>query len=329
MCQSPRGRTQSGAAIRAAPRTTSTRRQAIVSTTVTPVPAPPYDPRSVLTRAGSLPDVVLRVADHEDGVADVWLPPLGFGADVGPSPLLYALHGGFWGPDYDRRHLRPLAQALCRQGWAVVLPEYARTGGRRLAAGLAAPWPLVVDDLRTVRRRVPQLLAEVAPGRVDTGRPVLVGHSAGGQLALWWALDAGSEHSWPDEQRPSHVLALAPVADLARAHHEHLGNGAVEALLGARPDPDQDTDQDTDRDTDQDADVAARLRAGQRPDAHRLILLHGADDDAVPVSHSVDLAGDVADLDLRVLAEVEHFGLIDPLSPAWPAVLDALPAIES
>ncbi len=284
------------------------------------VPPPParghprgsHDPRSVLTRGSSLPDLVLRWADHADGVADVYLPP--HGAAAAPAPALYALHGGFWGPGHDRRHLRPLARALCNEGWVVVVPEYARAGGRHVAAGLEAPWPLLADDLRTVRRLVPRLLAEVVPGGVNGERPVLVGHSAGGQLALWWALDvAGAPEG--AALPPRQVLALAPVADLARARAEQLGDGAVEALLGSEPAPPVAAA----------ADPAARLRAGEWPQGCTVSVLHGADDLAVPLAHSTDLGADVPAIDVRALPGVEHFALIDPLSTAWPDVLGALP----
>jgi len=292
--------------------------------------------RDVLSRPSEPPDVVLRWADHDDGVADMWLPPARVPAPGAPSrapsaaPLLYVLHGGFWRRDWDRRHVRPLAQALGALGWVVVAPEYARVGGGRVRAGDAV-WPLVADDLRTMRRRVPKLLAEVAPGRVATERPVLVGHSAGGQLALWWALDAAD----PDRAgagvptgdgadagaAPRHVVGLAPVADLRAAHAAGLGDGAVQALLGA-PQP---GGSDPGGRAWASADPATRLRAEGHPPGCELTVVHGDADAQVPVAHSLALGADLPMLDVRVLPGVEHFALIDPLSAAWPAVRAALP----
>ena len=260
------------------------------------------DPESVLTRSTDGPDIVARYADHEDGIADVWLAPAM--ADGAPAPLLYALHGGFWKQQYDRRHLRPLAYALASLGWTVVVPEYARVGGSRAEDGAAGTWPLLVADLRTVRYRVPELLAEVAPGRVGAERPVVVGHSAGGQLALWWALDSDAADC------PRSVLALAPVADLARAYAEELGGGAVRALFNGPP-PNE-------------ADPAARLRAGEAPGC-ALVVAHGELDQEVPAAHSAALGAEVDAVDVRLLPRVEHYGLIDPLSSAWPSVRAALP----
>jgi dipeptidyl aminopeptidase/acylaminoacyl peptidase len=58
------------------------------------------------------------------------------------------------------------------------------------------------------------------------------------------------------------------------------------------------------------------------------VIVHGGDDDRVPVELSRQYpeaarrAGD--NTTLVELAGVEHFALIDPLSAAWPAVLDSL-----
>jgi len=255
----------------------------------------PSDPSSVLSRPADTPDLVLRWADlashGPDGVADCYLPEISGRGEH--APVLIALHGGFWRQEYDRRHLRPLAVALRGLGWLVVLPEYRRTG-----------WEAVAEDLRTLRRRLPALLAEVAPGRGAAGPPTLLGHSAGGQLAIWWALDARPE------ERPARVVALAPVADLAAAYADGLDAGAVAALLGGGP---------GEVEAYGSADVAARLSAGDRPGCP-LVVLHGTGDRQVPVGYAQRLPG----ADVRILPGIEHYGLIDPLSDAWPETVAAL-----
>lgn len=248
----------------------------------------------MLTRAADGPDAVLRHGEHPDHVVDVHLPsrPLG---SLEPSPLLVLLHGGFWRPDFDRRHTRPLAAALRRQGYAVATPEYRRCGA-------GGGWPATFDDVARVRSRLPGLLAGTLPGLVAVTPPVVVGHSAGGHLALWWALTA--HH--PDTAR---VVALAPVADLARAYDDDLGDGAVRELMGGSPaaHPERYAV----------ADTAALLRhwAGPRP-----VVVHGETDLQVPVAHSRTLTG----VDLVELSGTDHFAVIDPLSPAWPHVLRAV-----
>lgn len=255
------------------------------------------DPSSVLTRPAEPPDAVLRWADPathgDDGLADVYVPEIP--GTVHQAPVV-ALHGGFWRQEYDRRHLRPLAVALRALGRVVVLPEYRR--GRR------GGWPRTFDDVRALRTRLPGLLAEVAPGVDAADPPTVLGHSAGGQLALWWALDADKAAT------PDRVLALAPVADLARAHADRLGDGAVAALLGGGPDAVPDAYAA--------ADVAARLRAGEQPGCP-VTVLQGSDDVEVPAA-GAGLVG----VRLEVLVDIEHYGLIDPYSRAWPHVVAAL-----
>lgn len=248
----------------------------------------PSDPRDVLTRSAPAPDQVLAYRDGSAHVLDLHLPPAG----EGPAPLVVLLHGGFWRDAFDRTHTRSLADALRREGYAVATPEYRRTPGAR--------WPQLRDDIVAVRDALPDLLKRATdPERIDHGPYRLLGHSAGGHLALWWGLSV--------PHRVERVVALAPVADLARAYADHLDDGAVAALLGGGPADAPEAYAE--------ADIAPRLPAAQPP----IVVLHGDRDERVPLSHSLGLG-----IPVRELAGVEHFGPIDPSSPAWPAVRDAL-----
>ena len=251
------------------------------------------DPRAVLSRPAPEPDAVLRYGEHRDHVVDIHLPP----GPAAPRRLLVVLHGGFWRQAYDRRHTRPMAHALRDAGYVVATPEYRRTGGD-------GGWPATFDDVAALRDRLGDLVRGALPDHVAPGPVVLVGHSAGGHLAMWWALTATTGDAGP-------VVALAPVADLARAHADDLDGGAVAALMGGGP------HQHPDRYAA--ADPAALLRAGhQHPP---ITVLHGTDDHQVPIGHSRGLPG----VALVELPGVEHFALIDPLSAAWPHVTSALP----
>lgn len=253
------------------------------------------DPRSVLDREAPGPELIVRYGELPDQLFDVHLP-------AGPPiarPVVVLLHGGFWRQEFDRVHMRPLADAIRREGYVVVSPEYRRTGG-------AGEWPYTFDDIRAVRAALPPLLAETAPRRAAAGPVSLVGHSAGGHLAMWWALDASAE------EVPSRVVALAPVADLARAYADDLDGGAVRDLVGGGP------DQFPERYTA--ADVAPLLQT--RDAASSFHVIHGDRDQRIPIEHSRALHR----VTLHELPGMEHFGLIDPLSAAWPVLLEALRA---
>jgi hypothetical protein len=113
------------------------------------------DPREVMTRPAACPDAVLRYGDHPEHLLDVHLPP----ARSAAAPVVVFVHGGFWRQRFDRTHTRPLAQALAADGWAVVTPEYRRTGGD-------GGWPTTVEDVGAALAQVPRIDG-VAPGRLD------------------------------------------------------------------------------------------------------------------------------------------------------------------
>jgi acetyl esterase/lipase len=236
-----------------------------------------------------LPDAVVRYAAHDDGVVDVHLP-----GGAGPWPLVVLLHGGFWRQAYDRRHTRPLATALRAEGLVVVTPEYRRVGG-------AGGWPATAEDVDAALAAVPGLLDGLG---VAVSGTTVTGHSAGGHLALWLA-----SQGHPLDR----VVGLAPVGDLRAAAREHLGNDAAQALLGGEP---EEVPEAYDA-----ADPAVRL--DRRPTCE-VVVVHGTEDENVPVSNSRGLVARHPWVDLRELPGTEHFALIDPGSAAWPAVLSAV-----
>lgn len=252
------------------------------------------DPREVLSRTASPPDAVVRYGTADEQVADLRLPQQPRG------PLVVLLHGGYWRSEYDRVQMRPMADGLVDAGYAVATPEYARTGE-------GGGWPKTFDDAALAVSLLPMLARSLANDLGAAGRAVLVGHSAGGQLALWCASEGLL-------QGYAGVVALAPVADLAEAFRLDLDGGAVAALLGGSPD-----------------DVPERYAAADpcrlTPPDVPVIIVHGADDAQVPLDLSRRYAAHTG-AELRVLDRVEHFGLIDPTSTGWPAVLEAVRSVQ-
>jgi acetyl esterase/lipase len=251
------------------------------------------DPRAVLTRPAPPPDATLPYGDHPDQVADLRLPAPG----APPRPLVVVVHGGFWRQEYDRTHTGPLSADLAARGWPVAQLEYRRTG----ASG-SGGWPGTFADVAAGLSLLPALVADVWPAsgsqrHPGLARPLLVGHSAGGHLALWWAGRA----------QVRGVVALAPVTDLAEAHRLDLDGGAVAALLGGAP-----------------GDVPHRYAyASPGVAPHPVIVVHGSLDRQVPVHMSRAWAATTG-IPLVELPDTEHFGLIDPLSSAWPTVVQAV-----
>ncbi|MGH3765727.1 MAG: alpha/beta hydrolase family protein [Pseudonocardiaceae bacterium] len=227
----------------------------------------------------------------------------------GPHPVVVVIHGGFWRVGYDRGHIAALCAALAARGYLTAAIEYRRVGAGR------SGWPATFDDVAAVLDTLPDLLG----GHADRSRVVLLGHSAGGHLALW---SAGrhrlSDHSpWlrRDPVPIRGVVSLAGVADLALAFRLTLGGNAVGDLLGGRPQDYPDRYAATD---------PSRLVPLGVP----TVLLHGSADRIVPIEVSRSYAKAAADagdsVRLLELPGVEHFGLIDPLSPAWHWVIESL-----
>ncbi|GIH94849.1 alpha/beta hydrolase [Planobispora siamensis] len=231
----------------------------------------------LLSRHVRTPDRVIRYGPHPDQVVDL--------LEGGGRGVVILVHGGFWRAEYDRLHVRPMADALAAGGYTVCSVEYRRIGHE------GGGHPGTFDDIAAA---VAAVLAE-APAR---GPVVLAGHSAGGHLALRHGCPGGI----------AGVVALAALSDVGRTHAEGLGGGAAAALVGGRTEllPEVDT-----------------MRLPWRGDG-ALVLVHGAKDRVVPVEMSRDYAARNPAAKLVELPDVGHFKLIDPLSRAWPAVRAAI-----
>jgi acetyl esterase/lipase len=222
-----------------------------------------------------------------DQVADLYLPD-----GRGPFLLAVVIHGGFWRARFGRELMHGVCCDLQERGIAAWNVEY-----RRLGTG--GGWPASLEDVQQAIAALPTL----DESRIDPGRVVLVGHSAGGHLALL----AGAHDAYVGVTIAG-VLALAAVSDLALADELGLGAGAVRELL---------------------ADNLAVL-----PEASPRALLplrvchlhvHGDADDRVPVTMTtafVEAAGREAAV--TVLPGVDHFALIDPSSTAWAVAVRQL-----
>ncbi|MCF3172942.1 alpha/beta hydrolase [Streptomyces sioyaensis] len=238
---------------------------------------------ALLGLAPVAPDRTVAYGPHPDQLVDLYVPRAGGGAPA-PGPLVVLLHGGFWRAAYDRRHLSPLAAELAGQGVPVALAEY-----RRVGAGGGAP-----QTFEDVTAGIEAACAALAGASADPS-PVLVGHSAGGHLALLAAARPGTP--------VTRVLAVSPVADLARAHALGLSDGAVGELLGAGPGfPER---------------LAAADPARHPPAGVPVTILHGTDDPDVPLDLSRRYAAQSpATTVLRELPGVGHYAPVTPGSPS-------------
>lgn len=270
------------------------------------------DPRSVLTRTAPDPDAELRFGPAPHQVVDCYQPvesaSAGTGPGAAPAADLILIHGGFWRHGYDRAHLRPLAAALAQRGHRVRSLDYRGTGGPRpvgwdqLSGDVTASLDAALTDLSDMSE--PSDLSErsgVRDGGRDPAAPVLlVGHSAGAQLALWLT------HQSVAIGRIDGAVSLGGCLDLRLAAQLNLDDGAVDALF---PDPAPLRD------------VADPARLGRCPVP--VSAIHGMDDAQVPVAVARSwwaAAGDPMRDRLITPAGVEHFAPIDPSQPVFATV---------
>ncbi|WP_153344879.1 alpha/beta hydrolase family protein [Nocardia aurantia] len=232
-------------------------------------------------------------------VADLYLPERS-----DPAPLVLVLHGGGWRAEYDRSITAGFSGALAAAGYAVANVDFRRLGN-------GGGFPVTFMDTAIALDILPNLIESVAPGRIDRERCVYLGHSSGGQLALWAAMRDRAPLGFPwktfTPPRIAGVVALAPVADLTAAYR---AGGTVGELLGGGP-----------------TQVAPRYAAVDPfllgGPGVRTIVVHGDRDDHVPIGSARDYCAK-AGAELVELPGAGHFELTDPRSATWAVVLDAV-----
>jgi acetyl esterase/lipase len=225
----------------------------------------------------------------------------------GPHPVIVLIHGGSWHRRYGRAVMRAIAAALVMRGWAVWNIEYRRIGD-------GGGWPETFADVASAIDHLDGLHPSLDLARVE-----LIGHSAGGHLALWAAgrttLPTGAPGAIAGRPRVpiARAVALAGVCDLTAAYRQWHG-GAVRALMGGSPErlPDR-------------YEVADPLR--RVPLKVPVLLVHGVLDETVSIelSRNYAEAARAAGADVE-LVEIEgqagsHRAFIDPRGAGWAPVL--------
>ena len=228
-----------------------------------------------------------------------WVPP----ATTGTLPTVVLVHGGYWRSSYDLHLEDAVAADLAGRGYLVWNVDYAPSSD---------PWPATLTDAAAA---YDFLSTGHYSSRVDPARVAVVGHSAGGHLALWLGSRGRVPAGGPGAgafRTPALLVPQAPVAALVRGSAEGLGGGAVDALLGGTP-----------------QQVPDRYRAADPlallPTGIRTVLLHSNSDGIVPISQSeAYLAAAGPGRCSLVRVPGDHFAHLDPRSPAVEALRTAL-----
>ncbi len=236
-------------------------------------------------------DHLVRYGASEVQFGELRLPKA---ADI--RGVLIFIHGGCWLNTFGVDHASAMARALAEQGYAVWSPEYRRVGD---AGG---GWPGTFDDIRMACDILPEVAGDFGFG---LDRVIALGHSAGGQLAMWLAVQKNLAITLRG------VISLAGIVDLLA--YEELGNecsASLPALLGgtSREQPKRWAGVDP-----------LRLLPLRTP----ATFIHGELDSIVPLTQS-QLMAEATGGALHVISGGGHFDMVAPQSAAFNIMCHAL-----
>ncbi|MFC0448490.1 alpha/beta hydrolase family protein [Rhodococcus jostii] len=235
---------------------------------------------------------MFRYGDHPDQRAELRIPD-----GAGPFPVAVLVHGGYWRPRWEFDLMDGLAVDLTARGYVTWNVEYRRSAENRWAA-MASD----VADAVQAAGTVPE---------ADPGRVVILGHSAGGQLALRAAADAVSDGA---AVRPALAVSLAGVLNLRLADERRLGEGAVADAVGSH--------------WVDDRAIYARSSPIQRLPLgvpQLVACAVGDEPDLLEMSRQYyDAAAATPDDVAAIEGPGDHFAVIDPGSDIWRSVVEAV-----
>jgi acetyl esterase/lipase len=271
---------------------------------------PQASPTQALMRPADIGKLPRPAADHElaygddpNQIGELRLPP-----GSGPFPVVVLIHGGCWLPQAPR-YLAAMGEELKKDGIATWNIEYRRIGqagggwpGTYLDVGRA------IDHLRTIAPRY----------HLDLDRTAVLGHSAGGHLAMWAATRRrlGRENA----VYVADPINMAGTIDMSAniGHMEEKCRGpVVTSLMGGT------VSAVSDRYRTVSAQTHLPLGVSQ-------VLIWGDHEDFVPqplVEQYVDAARRAGDrARLIVVPAAGHFETASPFTAAWAAVREAIKA---
>jgi len=236
---------------------------------------------------------------------DLYLPK-----SDGPHPTVIFIHGGMWLGDIDIAHSAKLCAALANNGIAVWSLEYRRVGNP------GGGWPGTFQDINQGADHLSTIAAEY---KLDMDRVLIMGHSAGGHLALWLAarssLPADTLVSANSPLQVRGVLGMAAVADLASIHQIDFAQEVIEGLVGGSPEQYPENYQ-----------LADPIHL-QAPSDLPQVLLNGKYDDdwgafGITYFKCAKERGD----NIRFIEAPEcgHFDMMNPDLSTWSMVLEAV-----
>lgn len=256
--------------------------------------------------------------------------------DCRPCRCAVIIHGGFWKAQYgiDSAAIESLAPFFVSKGYVAMEVEYRRVGN-------GGGWPHTNQDIAAALAVLsgPALSGGdggtgSSCGWVDKDKVVVVGHSAGGQLALWVCAEMCARAAAADARavgaalRPALCVALSPVGDLTEAVTRRLSDSgdAVQMYMGSDDPSDARY---------KDADPAQRL-----PLPMPTLIVAGASDEDVPPDYvdafyhkcasarsAVPADAPTSPLAMLVVKDCDHYAMVNAGSAGWGEIFASLDAM--
>lgn len=244
----------------------------------------------------------IRYGEHDSTFGHLYLPDVG---PAGCAPVVVLVHGGYWSAEYSLIVYSAIAVDLVRRGAVVWNVEYRRV--EEAGGGWPGTGRDVVAAIAALDGPVAEQLA-VAGIKVDRRNVAVVGHSAGGQLAVWAVAQLGAKAG---SFTIATVIPQSAVLDFTVGGSDRP---SVQRLLGATY-------------AEAPERYAAASPATQPPFDALVAAIHTVDDTSVPVEMSRAYVAAAAERGQRAqLYEVPggHDAFIDPRSVAHRQTLRVL-----
>jgi acetyl esterase/lipase len=237
---------------------------------------------AVQTLSNVAPDVRIRYGNAKTQFIEGW-----YTTETKPLADIVFVHGGCWLSQYDISHSRALANSLRQHGYRVWSVEYRRVGDEQ------GHWPYSLDDIMAAT----ELLIEEQ--QLNSKTTVLMGHSAGGHLALLAANKLNSSIAG--------VIGLAAITDIVQyARGKNSCQQATTQFMQGSP--------------EEHPEMYLMANPIQQNMHTNTWLLYGGADHIVPATQATNVSG----VHQVKTENAGHFDYIYPHSLAWNDVLKTI-----
>jgi acetyl esterase/lipase len=230
--------------------------------------------------------------------------------------IVAIIHGGFWMGEYniDNSLIDTLIDYLTSRNYSVCMIEYRRVGN----LGGDGGYPYTNDDIINALNKLNEI--SLTTEHMDITKTIILGHSAGGHLAMWSCCNNPSKLL---NFIPILCLALAPVGDLEDGYKRKLSDSgeAIPNYMG--------------KISPTGLDGCPYLLASPTrllPLITPTLLVAGRDDDCIPLDYIENIFSIATSIEgnnfplpqLLIVDDAEHFKIVNSTTTAWFTIFNKM-----